>query len=247
MQAHWEHWDWFELRHSVHSIEDSQSYVESEFFDQWYVEDLSREWVGNDLSSDGDGWVSVVELRDELLLGLLGIALVASLRTQTRRGQRTLTRLQNDSGIQMTVQALLVVTAIVALVMAVRVGAVRAEQLFPTANPKLIVAVFYPVLVCGLPVIAYLMARHLEPVPAFSAAAIGFVVAMFLDLSQLGVSSLALQTFIHRGSLAVALGFIAAGASQTARSPVFVLGHVRTGVLLWVVAVGLPLLQFLSL
>nr|WP_241175246.1 hypothetical protein [Natronolimnobius sp. AArcel1] len=247
MQAHWEHWDWFELRHSVHSIEDSQSYVESEFFDQWYVDDLSREWIGNDLSSDGDGWVSVIELRDELLTALLAVAIIGSLRTRVKHGERTLTRLQNDAGVQMTLQSLVVVASIVALVMAVRVGAVRTELLFPEADPKLIVAVFYPLLICGLPIVAYLTARHLEPVPAFTAAALGFVIAMFLDLSQLGVSSLTLQTFIHRGSLAVALGFIAAGASQTARSPVFVLGHVRTGVLLWIVAVGLPVMRHLNL
>lgn len=246
MQAHWEHWDWFDLRHSVHSVEESQSYVESEFFDRWYVADLSREWVGNDLSSDGDGWVSVIELRDELLAALLGATIIGSLRTRAQRGERMFTRLQNDAGIQMTVQSLLVVASIVALVLFVRLGAVRTELLFPEMNPKLLVVVFYPLLVCGLPVVAYLTARQLEPVPAFTAATIGFVLAMFFDFSQLGVSSLTLQTFIHRGALAVALGFIAAGASQTARSPVFVLGHVRTGVLLWVVAVGLPLLRHLG-
>ncbi|MCU4926530.1 hypothetical protein OB905_11130 [Halobacteria archaeon AArc-dxtr1] len=246
MQAHWEHWDWFELRHSVHSIEESQSYVEAEFFDRWYVDSLSREWMGNDRSSDSDGWMTVVEI-DERATVLLSLVLVGSfgVRALTRRTE--VTNWWEDDGVQATVRALLVIAAIVAVYTVVRVGGVQAELLFSETNPKLIVAAFYPLLICGLPIVTYLSARHLDVLPAFTAAAIGFVVATFLDLGGLGVTSLALQTIIHRISLAVALGFIAAGASQTARSPVASFGHVRTGVLLWLVAVGVPLLRHVPL
>ncbi|MFC7114337.1 hypothetical protein ACFQH2_04285 [Natronoarchaeum sp. GCM10025703] len=58
------------------------------------------------------------------------------------------------------------------------------------------------------------------------------------------MTRLPLDTFVHRGALAVAIGLIAAGASQTAREPGVEHGYVRTGVLLWVVAVTIPLLQF---
>ncbi|WP_254864009.1 hypothetical protein [Halovivax gelatinilyticus] len=245
IQAHREHWDWFHLRHTVHSIEESQSYVESEFLDSWYVDQLSREWVGNDRSSDSDGWMTVVHLRDGLIPALLGALLVGSLGLPSWQRQHQVRDVWNDDNVQMTVRALLVATVIIAFFSFVRVGAVEAELYFADANPKTIAAFFYPLLVLGLPIVTYLGARQLEGTPAFTAAALGFVVAMFFDYTHVGVTSLPLHTFIHRITLAAALGFIAAGASQTARSPDVEPGHVRTGVLLWVVAVSVPLLQFL--
>ncbi len=245
VQAHREHWDWFHLRHSVHSIEESQSYVESEFFDSWYVDELNRQHVGNDRGSDADGWVTVVHLRDGLVPALLGALLVGSFGVPSWNRQRHLRDWWNDDSVQMTVRALLVATSIIALFTFVRVGAIEAELYFADVAPKTVAAVFYPLLVCGLPIVTYLSSRQLGGAPAFTAAALGFIVAMFLDYSHVGVTSLPLHTFIHRVALAAALGFIAAGASQTARSTVTEPGHVRTGVLLWVIAVGVPLLQFL--
>jgi len=244
-QAHWEHWDWFELRHSVHSIEESQSYLEAEFFDRWYVESLNREWFANDRSSDSDGWMTVVHISDGAISALLAGLIVASFGVRAMNYRQQLTYLYRDEALQTAVKALTVVAAIVAVYMAVRIGGIQAELRYPQTHPYVIIGFFYPTLVLGMPIVAYLSARQLQSIPAFTAAAIGFTVAMFFDFSQLGVTSLSLHTFIHRVTLATAIGFIAAGASQDARSPLTEPGHVRTGVLLWLVAVGVPILGHL--
>lgn len=138
-----------------------------------------------------------------------------------------------------------VVTALVGLYVLVRFGAIWTERLFPDVNPKLIVSIFYPILIIGMPVLAYLLSRQLGSTHAFIAASAGFIIAIFVDFTYLAVLRLPLDMFIHRIAMSVAIGFIAAGASQTARKPDVELGHVRTGVLLWLVAISIPLLQFL--
>ncbi|WP_247729738.1 hypothetical protein [Halovivax limisalsi] len=246
MQAHREHWDWFQLRHSVHTVKESQAYVESEFIDSWYVESLSREYVGNDRGADSDGWTTFISLRDGVIPALLGLVLIGSIEVGSWRNRtEDLRAWWNDEAVQTAVNAMLLATVIVSFFAFVRIGAVEAELAFPETSPKVIVAVFYPLLVLGLPIATYLGARHLERIPAFTAAALGFVVAMFLDYTTVGVVTLSLATVVHHISLATALGFVAAGASETARSPENDPGHVRTGVLLWLVTVGIPLLQFL--
>ena len=242
MQAHDEHWDWFHLRHTVHSIEDSQLAVEEEFIDRWYVENLSRDRFGNDESSDADGWVTIVDLDDRATYLLFAGLLLGSLRA-ARTVEHSQELWSNDD-VQTTVRSLLAVAVLVALYLSIRFGAVGAERLLPELNPKLIVAVFYPLLVIGFPIAAYLTTRQLDRSQAFTAAALGFAVAIFLDYTVMGVTTLPLDTFVHRGALAVGIGLIAAGASQTARKPGIEFGYVRTGALLWAVAVTLPLLQF---
>lgn len=242
MQAHDEHWDWFHLRHTVHSIEDSQLAVEEEFVDRWYVESLSRDRFGNDESSDADGWVTIVDLEDRAAYLLFAGLLLGSIRVArtVEHGRE----LWSNDDLQTTLRSLLAVGVLVALYLAIRFGAIGAERLLSELNPKLIVAVFYPLLVLGFPVAAYLTTRQLDRAQAFTAAALGFTVAIFLDYTFMSVTTLPLDTFVHRGALAVGIGLIAAGASQTARNSGMESGSVRTGALLWVVAVTLPLLQF---
>ncbi|MFC7209480.1 hypothetical protein ACFQL3_03065 [Natronoarchaeum sp. GCM10025321] len=242
IQAHDEHWDWFHLRHTVHSIEESQLAIEEDFFGRWYVDSVTRDRFANDASSDADGWVTIVDLDERatrlliagLLLGSIGVA-----RTLERG-----TELWQDEDVRRTLRSLATIGLLVLLYLSIRFGAVGIERLFPGLRTNAIVIVFYPLLVLGLPVVAYLSTRQLDREQAFAAASLGFTVAIFLDYTLLGVTRLPLDTFVHRGALAVAIGLIAAGASQTAREPGVEHGYVRTGVLLWVVAVTIPLLQF---
>lgn len=242
-QAHDEHWDWFHLRHTVHSIESSQSYVEAEFIDHWMVDDLRRERFGNDASSDADGWVTVIDLDRETTSILMGALFLASI--EFGRVTNNIRTFREQDEFRMAVYGLGVILSIIALYMGIRFGAIWIERFDPTLNPKLIVATFYPLLVIGLPVVTYLSARPLDRIPAFTAGTLGFVLAMFMDYTYLGVAALPIDTFVHRAALAVALGFIAAGASRTARHPEATFGLVRTGVLIWVLAVIIPILQFL--
>ena len=246
IQAHREHWDWFHLRHTVHSVEDSQLYVEEEFVDHPRIEGLHRERFANEDRSDADGWVTIVELGGGPLAAMVAALLVGSFGA-TRLGRRPewVTELREDEGVRQAARAIALIAALVILYATVRFGSVWVERAFPGVRVKTIAALFYPVLVIGMPVCAYLMARQLETIPAFAAGSIGFIIALFLDYTYLGVTALPMDTFVHRVALAAAIGFIAAGSSRTARRPEIEFGHIRTGVLLWVVGVSLPLLQFL--
>lgn len=242
MQAHLDYWDWFHLRHNVPSTEQSQLYLEDEFEDRWFIQGLQRVPFDNDAGADSNGWVTIIELYYShallLLLGIIGLS-SASGRWEDVEA------LRYDDSVRTAARILAVVGGIVGLYILVRFGAIHAERRFPETNPKLIVGLFYPALVVGMPVVAYLLSRRLGSSHAFIAGSAGFVTAIFVDFTYLGVLRLPLDTFVHRIALGVAIGFIAAGASETARRPETTLGHVRTGVLLWLVAVSMPILQFL--
>ena len=245
LQAHTEHWDWFHLRHTVHTIEESQLAVEAEFIDQFYVSELTRERFGNDQSSDSDGWVTVIKLNEDLLPLIFGGIFLGVAGVTTTRIQDIHMRLANEPLTSEAIRGLFVVTSIVLAYHTIRFGAIGLERQFPTLNPKIIVAVFYPALVIGMPVVVYLCSRKLQATTAFAAATIGFVGAILIDYTFLGVTNIPLETFVHRAALGVAIGLVAAGASATARHPRMRHGFVRTGVLLWLVAIIIPLLQFL--
>ena len=236
-QAHSEHWDWFQIRHTVHSIEETQATVELEFVEHPIVDDVIRERWGNDRSSDSDGWATVVDLNDGAAPILLGALIFASVHTLRWR------RLQEDEEARTVIHAISAAGSIVAVSAFVRFGAVRAEYAFPDVHIHLVAAAFYPALVIGLPVCAYLTTRQLESRHAFTAVFVGFIIATLMDFTAVGVTTVTLDTFLHRATLAVALGFIAAGASRTARDPGEHHGYVRTGVLLWIVALVIPLLH----
>lgn len=244
MQVHLEHWDWFHLRHTVHSTEESQLYVEEQFIDKWYVESLQRHRFDNEDGGDSNGWVTIIDLRGGSTPLVSVLVLFGSFRAR-RREWSAVSEWTDDSGVRRSLRSLSVVLALVAVYAAVRFGGIGIERLFPGVPPKLIAAVLYPVLVFGMPVAAYMAARALDATLAFTAGAIGFTVATFMDYTYLGVTTLPLNTFVHRATLAVALGFIAAGASRSARRPDVEFGYVRTGTLLWAAALSLPVLQFL--
>lgn len=242
MQAHSEHWDWFLLRHTVDSVETAQRNVEREFMDRWFVSDIKRVHMDNDRGSDADGWVTIVELADHdapihLLLGGLLSASVLSRVGYTPPGQ--------TAWGARAIRAIALFGALIAVYLFVRFGAVTAERSLSAADPRFVAAAFYPLIFAGLPICTYLFARPLDRSLAFAAASIGFAVAVLLDYTILGVTTLPVNVLVHRFSAAVALGFIAVGASQVERFSSTHHGFIRTGVTLWVVALVLPLLQLI--
>ncbi|MFC7114336.1 hypothetical protein ACFQH2_04280 [Natronoarchaeum sp. GCM10025703] len=142
IQAHDEHWDWFHLRHTVHSIEESQLAIEEDFFGRWYVDSVTRDRFANDASSDADGWVTIVDLDERatrlliagLLLGSIGVA-----RTLERG-----TELWQDEDVRRTLRSLATIGLLVLLYLSIRFGAVGIERLFPGLRTNAIVIVFYP-------------------------------------------------------------------------------------------------------
>jgi hypothetical protein len=69
VQAHHEHWDWFRLRHDVNSLVRAKQYLERDFRGTGLLTGMRRERWGNGGAIDADGWVTVIELRDRVVLG----------------------------------------------------------------------------------------------------------------------------------------------------------------------------------
>ncbi|QRV17302.1 hypothetical protein JMJ58_10695 [Haloterrigena salifodinae] len=243
IQAHSEHWDWFRLSHTVDSAEDSQRYVEREFMDRRYVSNVSRVHLGNGRGFDSDGWVTVVDLESGdppfpvAIVGLLpGLLLASRVSTRTSFPNPVTARVP---------RALCLAGSLLGLYLFVRFGAIAVEARLEGIDPRFIAAAFYPLLAVGLPVCTYYFARSLDRPTAFAAGAVGFATAILLDYTLLGVTRLPLNVLVHRFSTAVALGFIAVGASHTVRVDPEDHDYVRLGALLWVVTLLVPLLRFL--
>lgn len=242
MQAHSEHWDWFLLRHTVDSVETAQRNVEREFMDRWFVSNIQREHMDNDRGSDADGWVTIVELRDHDAPIYLFLSGLLSASVFTRLGFPAPGR---TAWKPRAVRALALSGSLISLYLFVRFGSVTVERSVPTLDPRVVAAAFYPLIFVGLPVCTYLLARPLDRPLAFAAASLGFAVAVLLDYTFLGVTTLPVNVLVHRFSAAIALGFIAVGASQVERFNSVHRGFIRTGVTLWVVALLLPFVQLI--
>ncbi|WP_436345449.1 hypothetical protein [Natronorubrum sp. FCH18a] len=242
IQAHSEHWDWFRLSHTVDSVEDSQRYVEHEFMDRRYVADVRRVHLGNDHGSDANGWVTIVDLEDSPPVHLAFVGFLSGTMVASRLSSRTRLRKVVTSRVS---RALLLAGSLIGLYLFIRFGALAAEMRLGNVDPRLIVGAFYPLLVVGLPICAYYFGRSLDRPAAFAAASTGFAVAILLDYTVLGVTRLPVNVFVHRFSTAIALGFVAVGASHTVRADPRDHDFVRLGVLLWMVTMLVPLLRFL--
>ncbi|WP_255291488.1 hypothetical protein [Natrinema sp. CBA1119] len=251
MQAHREHWDWFRLSHTVTSAEDSQRYVEREFMDRRYVSSVSRDHLGNDRGFDSDGWITIIDLNGDAgddsdeggppvhlaMLGLLpGAMLIGHVTSRTEPRALVSPRVRH---------AFVLAGALIGLYLFVRFGAIAVEARLGDLDPRFVAGAFYPLLVVGLPVCTYYFARPLDRPTAFAAGSVGFATAILLDYTALGVTRLPVTVFVHRFSTAIALGFIAVGASHAERIDPEDHGFVRMGALLWGVTLLVPLLRFL--
>ncbi|MXR20207.1 hypothetical protein [Halobacterium bonnevillei] len=239
MQAHHEHWDWFMGRHIVRSTTESQSYVEREFA-AGGSPDITRVPVGADSDPSFDQWLTIVDFRaDGAQSALAGLAFVLGLAGARRRGLSATLREHVPTR---DVRTLLLAAGVAVVLLFVRLGGLSLERSFDVP-PKVFAIALYPVLFVGLPLAAYLLARPLDRSRAFAGASVGFIAGVLLDYSYLGVTQLPLDVLVHRGALAVALGLVAVGNSRVERHDSEGPDHLRTGVLLWLVATLLPLLR----
>lgn len=242
MQAHDEYWDFFDARHVVTSVESGQSYVEDE-----YIEDSTyrviRNHVGGKDRSDFDGWLTIVEPREEdaqSSLLVLGVLLLGA--STVRTASEEVTDAVEEFSFTQQLQVVLLALGLISVYMFVRLASVTLEAAVDV-SPNTIAAALYPVLFVGLPVTAYLFARDLERTWAFTGASIGFLTALLIDYTYLGITAVPLDILVHRGALIIALGLIAVGGSQTERENPNLTSQVQAGVLLWLVATVLPLLK----
>ncbi|NHX35306.1 MULTISPECIES: hypothetical protein [Halolamina] len=212
LQAHTEYWDWFRLRHTVTGVEPGAAFVGRDLKDEPFVEAIDRRTHGQ-LGGGSDGTWITVEFAAATLLG----AAVPLTRGRLSRRDVALP------------------VAILGVVLGVRAWGLAAEAVAPGVNPKLYVAVGYPVLVVGPPALASVLARDRPPVPAALLAFAGLAVAAGVDLAVVGVDPVPTHVLQHRLALAAALGVIAFGAARTDRR---VLG---LGVVAWIAALAAPL------
>lgn len=249
MQAHDEYWDLFDARHVVTSVEEGQSYVEEEYLenDEYRV---VRDHVGGQDRVDFDGWLTVIEPREEEesqaqpSLLILGFILLGASAVRTAR--EGVTEAVEDVALEHEFRTFVLGGGLVAVYMFVRLAAVFLERTADVA-PNTIAMLLYPVLFAGLPITAYLLARHLERTHAFTGASLGFLTALLVDYTYLGITAVPLDILVHRGALIIALGLIAVGGSQTEHENPDLTSYVQMGVLLWLVATLLPMLKHTAL
>ncbi|WP_436911726.1 hypothetical protein [Halosimplex marinum] len=127
----------------------------------------------------------------------------------------------------------------------VRFGGIALETRFADISPKVIAATLYPVLALGLPALAHVFGRDLDPVRSFSVAALAVGAAVVVDYRTLGVTVLSLDVVLHRVGVVVAVGLLAAGAVSRRSSTETVNPVVAAGVLLWVTLLVAPLVGWL--
>ena len=244
VQAHYEYWDWFRLRHTVTSLAKARKHLETQYLGTAYTAEISREWYANGGIIDSDGWVTVVDFRPPSVLSLsarwgwLVVGLAAVDRALSDRVAGPVRRLTGSR----TAPRALALTAVLALLpSAVRAGAIAMEVGAPWVHVKVITGVFYLVLAAGLPAAAAALPQGAHVTDWLALAALSLGVGYLLDFSAIGVTVLPVAVVLHRLLSLVAVGLVAAGGARRAagarRSQFLALG-----LALWVVVLTWPLL-----
>jgi hypothetical protein len=266
MQTHSEHFDWFTLRHRVHGSQDAQTKVETDFMKHPQVdvqEDVSRIYLDNRNSADADGWATLVELAGLLVVPtLVGVRAgrrggSASSATESHITDRTPEAIDDhltDVDRQRLATAadrleaghVLLFFTIVALYLGVRMGGLALERQASFLTPHQIAAILYPVIGVGIPVATYLLARGLtRRLDAAVVAAGSLAVAIWLDYSLLGVTSLPVDVVVQRMLVVVALGLIAGGAAKRAARSGKFNDMLLVGTAMWLLVLAGTLLGYL--
>jgi len=222
IQAHAEHWDWFTITHTVDSVEQAQRRVEAGFLGEPALE-VSREPHGNGDTYDADGWTTVV--------------LVALAPLLARRRLRDLLRRFGSVATRRNQRRAALAGSLAALPLVVRFGGILFERHLAWLSSTAVVAVWYPVLVVGVPLAAYWFGRRLPKAEAGTLAALGFGTGLVLDYAYLGIGVLPIPVAVHRVVVVAAVGLLAAGGRSETDSDSRWTASLRAGVALWVVAV----------
>lgn len=269
MQTHTEHFDWFTLRHRVDGVQAAQSKIETEFMDHPEVDtqdDIRRVYLDNSNPSDSDGWATVVDLTSMIVLPAgLGLAARRRSRLAASAGDTTGEQVADrtpdalddhltDVDRQRLATAydrleaghILLVFAILALFLGVRIGGIALERTAEFLDPHLIAGLLYPFIAVGIPMATYMIARGLtRRLDAAVVTSTSLALAIWLDYGLLGVNVIALDVVLQRMLLVVAIGLIAGGAAKRAiRESVFN-DMLIAGVAMWVLVLAGTLLGYL--
>jgi len=173
-----------------------------------------------------------------LAAGLVG-ALASSAPVSLDRLSRTLSRSRKRLvavAADVDLRYLVLFGATLSVLLFVRTVGIYLEQALP-GSPKLVVALCYPLVPVGVPVVAYLPARGLDEFRCFVVASTGVALGITVDYALLGVAVLPVETLVHRLGVVLAVGLLSAGAAENGQS-------LRLGALLWVAVVFAPLVRW---
>ncbi len=231
IQAHYEHFDWFTLRHSVTSIERAQQHVEADLMNRLGSDRVWREYMGNTEVYDSDGWVTLAGLSIFVLTVLVGSVQTARRQINSIRENPYLLKAFD----RITGDHLLLFASMIAIILGVRFAGIGIE-LLEVIRIRGIAALLFPFIALGLPIAAYLLAGRIERrFDAAVSASLGLSTAVLLDYYYLGISVLPLEVILHRTGLVIAIGLIAAGgatrAMQHGRGNEFIVA----GIAMWIV------------
>lgn len=249
VQAHHEHWDWFRLRHTVGSLATAQQHVERDFYGTRYLGSIERQRYANGGIMDTDGWVTVIDLVDwtvggpQALLLPTTLGLFASLSGRWRSVRLRVRR----SGLhrRLTRRHLALFLTMAGLPVVVRLASVVLEQQTPLGGaPKLIAGGLFPIIALGLPVAAWMLGRGLRADDGFVVAGVGLGVGFLLDYSYLQLTMIPLGVVLHRFTLLLAIGLVAADGVRWSKDVVTRHGYTLVGGTLWVGALLWSLLGF---
>lgn len=250
IQAHYEHWDWFRLRHTVGSTALGRQSVERAFYGRRDVAAVRRARFANGGIADADGWASVVDLRPPsyalpsrsdagVALASLGALLVGSL--SGRDPWPTVRAWVDDADPRLWAVA----AVAVGLLPGVRWAAIAVEGALPGLSPKVVAATGYLTLAVGLPACAYLAGETSSTTAAVLAATGGVTIGLLADYVLLGVAVVPLSVVVHRTALVAVLGVVAASGSPRVGERVGDHGRLVAVGALWVGVLAWPLLDVL--
>jgi len=173
-----------------------------------------------------------------LMAGVVGV-LASSVPVPLDHISRTIARSRErlvDVAAEVDLRYLVLFGATLSALLFVRASGVYLERVL-AVSPKLVVALCYPLVPIGVPLVAYLPARGLDEFRSFVAASTGVALGITVDYALLGVAVLPVETLVHRLGVVLAVGLLAAGAGENGRS-------LRLGALLWVAVVFAPLVRW---
>ncbi|MFC7228796.1 hypothetical protein ACFQML_15420 [Salinirubellus salinus] len=219
LQLHTEYWDWFRLRHTVTGVPSGARFLASDLVDEPFVRNVSEVRHGF-VGGGSPGRWTVVEFVPAALLGA-GVGLPVALVGGWGR-----TRVHRELGLAL---------ALAGLVVGVRVGGLAAELALGGLPPKLAVAVGYPLLVAGPPLLVHRLAPDRPTGRVAVLATGGLLAGLALDALVVGVHRYPASLVGHRLALAATLGLLAAGVARgDRRVRALALGG-------WLVALVVPL------
>jgi hypothetical protein len=249
IQAHQEYFDMLRLRHTVTGIEGPAENLEKEFLDQPFVDSVTREYHGIP-GGWNDGWLSVVDLATVFPIHeLLTVLALGSIVSGTSR--RAVTELTQNfvSWSYTNRHGYILFGCLVGLQLAVRSAGIGLERSLPGISPQLFAGGLYPILAFGPIVLVVLLARRLNPLPAFGFAAVGIGAGFTLDMLGLGLEVVPVRLVLHRAGLVLSIGLLALGiAHRAADEPSAMIDIERVslaavGAAAWFVGLLLPLLD----